>query len=135
MALSVLDPRKRNPSGPGEMMTGPPSGSLSLRVENCRLYPYNFLPPEEPSSGSPSAQILEGFCVLPKIQAVPWDQALLKNIGFRNTWVAQLIKCPSLAQVTISRFMGSSVVSGSVLTARNLEPALDSVSPSLSAPP
>ena len=35
----------------------------------------------------------------------------------------------------ISQFMGSSPVSGSVLTARSLEPASDSVSPSLSAPP
>ena len=39
------------------------------------------------------------------------------------------------AQVVISWFMGSSPVLGSVLTAGSLEPALDSVSPSLSAPP
>ena len=34
-----------------------------------------------------------------------------------------------------SQSVGSSPVSGSVLTAQTLEPALDSVSPSLSAPP
>ena len=34
----------------------------------------------------------------------------------------------------ISRFVGSSPVLGSVLTAQNLEPALDSLSPSLAAP-
>ena len=34
-----------------------------------------------------------------------------------------------------SQFVGSSPVSGSVLTAQSLEPALDSVSPSLSASP
>ena len=38
------------------------------------------------------------------------------------------------AQVMISRFMGSSPGSGSVLTAWSLKPASDSVSPSLSAP-
>ena len=53
----------------------------------------------------------------------------------RGAWVAQLIKHPTLAQVMISRFVSSSPVSGSVLTARSLEPASDSVSPSLSAPP
>ena len=38
------------------------------------------------------------------------------------------------AQVTIPWFMGSSPAPDSVLTARNLEPASDSVSPSLSDP-
>ena len=54
---------------------------------------------------------------------------------FRGTLVTQLVKCPTLAQVTISQFVSSSPTSGSVLTARSLELALDSVSPSLSAPP
>ena len=40
----------------------------------------------------------------------------------------------TLAQVVISRCVGSSPASGSVLTARSLEPASDSGSPSLSAP-
>ena len=35
----------------------------------------------------------------------------------------------------ISQFVGSSPASGSVLTAQSLEPASDTVSPSLSAPP
>ena len=38
------------------------------------------------------------------------------------------------AQVMISQFVSSSPVSGSVLTAQSLEPASDSVSPSLSGP-
>ena len=52
-------------------------------------------------------------------------------------WGAQLIKHPALAQVMISQFRSSSPASGSVLTAQSLEPALDSVFPSLSlsAPP
>ena len=41
---------------------------------------------------------------------------------------------PTSAQVVISWFVGLSPVSGSVLTAQSLEPAWDSVSPSLSAP-
>ena len=53
----------------------------------------------------------------------------------RGTWVAQLVKGPTSAQVTMSQFVGLSRKLGSVLTAQSLEPASDSVSPSLSAPP
>ena len=49
--------------------------------------------------------------------------------------MAQSVECPTSAQVMISRSVGSSPGSGSVLTAQSLEPASDSVSPSLSAPP
>ena len=55
-------------------------------------------------------------------------------VSARGAWVAQSVERLTSAQVMISRFMGSSPTSGSVLTARSLEPALDSVSPSLSAP-
>ena len=53
----------------------------------------------------------------------------------RGAWVAQSVERPTSAQVMISRSVGSSPASGSVLTARRLEPAWDSGSPSLSAPP
>ena len=53
----------------------------------------------------------------------------------RGAWEAQLVERPTLAQVMISQFVGSSPASGSVQTARSLEPVSDSVSPSLSAPP
>ena len=59
----------------------------------------------------------------------------LKYIKIWGAWVAQLAERPTSAQVTISQFMGSSPTSGSVLTAQSLEPASDSVSPSLSDPP
>ena len=49
--------------------------------------------------------------------------------------MVQSVERPTSAQVMISRFMGSSPASGSVLTAPSLESASDSVSPSLSAPP
>ena len=54
--------------------------------------------------------------------------------GCRGAGVAQSVKPPTSAQVMILWFMNSSPTSGSVLTAQSLEPASDSVSPSLSAP-
>ena len=51
-----------------------------------------------------------------------------------GTWVAQSVKHLTSAQVTIFQFMGSRPPLGSVLTVQSLEPALDSVSPPLSAP-
>ena len=54
---------------------------------------------------------------------------------FKGAWVSQLVKCPTLAQVMIPRFLDLSSTSGSVLTAQSLEPASDSVSSSLFAPP
>ena len=53
----------------------------------------------------------------------------------RGAWVAQLVECLTSAQVMISQSVSSSPVSGSVLTAQSLEPASNSVSSSLSAPP
>ena len=48
--------------------------------------------------------------------------------------MAQSVQCPTSAQVMIPPFLGSSPSSDSVLTGQSLEPALDSVSPSLSTP-
>ena len=52
-----------------------------------------------------------------------------------GAWVARSVGRPTSAQVMISQSVSSSPTSGSVLTARSLEPASDSVSPSLSDPP
>ena len=52
-----------------------------------------------------------------------------------SAWVANSVKRLTSALVMISRFMGLSPALGSVLTAQRLEPASDSVSPSLSSPP
>ena len=49
--------------------------------------------------------------------------------------MAQLVKSLNLFQVMISQIVSSSPVPGSVLTAQRLEPASDSVSLPLSAPP
>ena len=54
-----------------------------------------------------------------------------KNVVSRGTWVTQSVTCLTLAQVMISQFVSSGPMSGSVLTAQSLKPALDSMSPSL----
>ena len=53
----------------------------------------------------------------------------------RGAWMVQSVECLTLAQVMISKLVSSSPTSGSVLTAQSLEPASNSVSPSLTAPP
>ena len=53
----------------------------------------------------------------------------------RGSWVAQSVKRPTSAQVTILWSVSSSPALGSGLMAQSLEPASDSVSLSLSAPP
>ena len=61
-----------------------------------------------------------------------WKKTKQNN---RGSWVAQWVRHPTSAQVMISTFVSLSPALGSVLTAQSLEPASDSVSPSLSAPP
>ena len=50
-------------------------------------------------------------------------QKLSLRNSLQGAWVAQLVEHLTLSQVMISRFMGSNPASGSVLTARSLEPA------------
>ena len=71
-----------------------------------------------------------------KVQLTPkLDQNVRSCCPWRGAWVVQSVKRPTLAQVMISRLVSSSPTSGSVRTVRSLEPASDSVSPSLSDPP
>ena len=56
----------------------------------------------------------------------------VKETWVLGAWVAQSVKRPTLAQVMISRFVGSNPTSRSVLMAQHLEPASDSMSLSLS---
>ena len=72
------------------------------------------------------------YCPAWYYPAVPY---CIVKISMRSAWVAQSVERLTSAQVMILWFMGLSPVSGSVLTAQSLDPALDSVSPSLSAPP
>ena len=75
-------------------------------------------------SGECSREVQTQFCFIKLKITHHWD-----------AWVVQLVKRPTLAQVMILQSVSSSPKSSSVLTARSLEPASDSVSPSLSAPP
>ena len=63
------------------------------------------------------------------------EEKLTMRLRERGAWVVQLGKHPTSAQIIILRFVSSSPTSGFVLTAQSLEPASDSVSPSLSVPP
>ena len=58
-----------------------------------------------------------------------------KGTDLRGAWAAQSVECLTTAQVVILRFVRLSPTSGSVPAAPSPEPASDSVSPSLSAPP
>ena len=62
----------------------------------------------------------------------PFVSHLSRMIFLWGAWVAQLFKRLTSAPIMISWSVGSRPASGSVLTAQRLEPALDSVSPSLS---
>ena len=59
--------------------------------------------------------------------------AHLKSLNWRGAWVARPVERLTLARV-MTLFVGSSPASGSVLPPRSLEPASDSVSPSLPLP-
>ena len=61
-------------------------------------------------------------------------KTVLQNRMAGSTWVAQLVKHQTLAQIMISQFVSLSSTSGSVLTAQSLEHASDSVVSLLSAP-
>ena len=69
------------------------------------------------------------FPVLWTVELI-WCHSLIYNIIVEQGRLgAQSVECPTSAQVMTSQFVGSSPASGSVLTARSLEPASDSVSP------
>ena len=59
------------------------------------------------------------------------ETTLLEIRRHWGAWVAQSVERLTSAQVMISRSVGSSPASGSVLIAQSLEPVSDSVSPSL----
>ena len=85
------------------------------------------------------------FLVLSRLHAQCGDQygAWTHNLSWCDqelrdwpwgTWVSQSVELPTLSQVMILRFTSLSPTLGSGLTAQSLEPAPDSLSPSLSAP-
>ena len=80
------------------------------------------------------SNLFYGFHTLRLIEIDFLHSKIIKNVS-RGAWVAQSVRRPTLAQVMILQFMSLSPTWVSVLTAQSLEPALDSVCPSLSAPP
>ena len=91
--------------------------------------------PPPPPRGARRRRQVRWNCLrkLQKVRCTPRDEqtgsSLLKHD--RGAWVAQSVERPTSAQVMISRSVGSSPASGSVLTAQSLGPVPDSVSPSL----
>ena len=70
------------------------------------------------------------------VEKMSTSSAHLKKFLGAPGWLSWLsVRLLISAQVMISRSVSSSPASDSVLTAQSLEPALDSVSPSLSTPP
>ena len=128
----------RSPSrchtAPGTRKTGslPPEPGVQQAPRAPAYSSCNFLQPRV-------------FCTVhpcPLTHPINLETALLVLFCFsfkthisRGAWVAQSVEHPALAQVMIPWFLSSSPASGSVLIARSLEPASDSVSPSVSAPP
>ena len=82
--------------------------------KNCSLTLTNVLDPHEE----------ENFTGIPYVKR-----------KYRGAWVAQPVKRLASAQVMISWFVSLSPESDSGLTAQSLEPAWDSMSPSLSVSP
>ena len=123
MAQSVKHPTSAQVTISWFMSSSPMSGSV-LKAQNL-----------DPAwdSVSPSLSALPPFMLCLSVSLK--NETLKKKIKNRGACVAQSVKCWTAAQVMISWFVGSSPALGSVLAAQSLDPASDSVSPSLSALP
>ena len=74
--------------------------------------------------------MVQGQAIIPHKEVPSFNTETKQKIP-RGTWGAQSVKRPASAQVTVSRLVSSSPASGSGPMAQSLEPASDSVSPSL----
>ena len=136
-----------------------------MTTQHLHVDSYDSFPPLTPKSGSntiyfnrwvnkqwntiqwwkgrkPQQDIGNLNCILPLWNKPVWKATYYKILCFWDvqdkaecTWVAQLVELPTSAQVMISRSMSSSLASSFGLTTQSLKSALDSLSPSLSAPP
>ena len=116
------------------------TGQVSVPVHSlCHIFPYwvvFFLPKEFFVDSGFVICLIREANISPSILLVFNFAVRLFKIGTSGgAWVAQSVKWPTSAQVMISRSVSSSPASGSGLMAQSPEPASDSVSPSLSAPP
>ena len=108
------------------MQVGAESGFWKTKWEKLPV-PLVFHP-EAPNHGLNRLMISSPRLEKQRLRAgsVDWKQ---DSPSWRGTWVTQSVNRPTSARVMISRFVGSSPASGSVLTAWSLEPASDSVPP------
>ena len=102
-------PSLKSPADPGCVLAVRFSWNLSVRSKATKIW------------------------VLFVLQQKQLQFSILKSL--LGVWVVQLVEHPTSAQVMISRSVNLSPVLGSVLTVQRLEPASDSVFPSLSVPP
>ena len=113
-----------------------PPVPLELPLLSLMMFLTSFLFSHETGTGpNPTPDCGSQEEVILHMQSSMLVTELVIRRHWRGTWVAQLVKRLTYVQVMISQFMSSSPASGSVRTAQSLEPASDSVSPSLSAPP
>ena len=121
-------------------MEGPRAPQPTLTLHKQALQGSRADPPEGHSASPPpgrgdrrgtAGEDVAEQKPLPRTEQGGSAKALLAKEYFGGAWVAQSVKRPTSAQVTISRSGSSSPVSGSGLMAQSLEPASHSVSPSL----
>ena len=127
----------KNPPPPSLMESGA-QGQDSCASRGPKQGQTSYLEPPGPPGPSRTLSLHPGPQALAECRskAKPLRKfAHSLKLEKRGAWVAQSDEHPTSAQVIISQRVSSSPTSGSGLTARSLEPASDSVSPSLSAPP
>ena len=106
---------------------------------HCYRYSYSHFKHEEEEVQGVNTfpeSISRKTRIRPSCESImPLPLAFSKAFIWGVARVAQSIKRQTSARVTISQIVGSSPASGSVLSDQSLEPASESMSPSLSAPP
>ena len=116
------------------------TGSLQGETPGCRVRGHllgpslSFLSCQGPLSNT--AVTVPRYFNKRQLRTDPeWTLDTGRHFSMERNWVGQSVEDLTSAQVTISWFVSSSPESGSALTARSLEPASDSLSPSRSALP
>ena len=131
-----LSPAPESPLVSHPIQTAQGMPTLSALLSHCPwlLLPTPHSAPSHPRAFALAIPLLGTIFLRYTHSSLPHcNRPLCKSPLIRGTWVTQSVKRPTSAQVMISQFVSSSPMSGSVLTAQNLEPASDSVSP-LSTP-
>ena len=104
---------------------------LVLVFENVGLRRYFLVHPDEHIRVKPKG--MKAGVLRRRLNRL--TSSAFKPSSLGGAWVAQSVERPTSAWVMISQFVSLSPALDSVLTAQSLEPASNSVSPSLSASP